>query len=176
MMAGMKIEVRQLQELTDDERRQLEDLDRQSESEMPDDGYVWFTRYPWRVLVWIDGQLVSTLGIVERTLLVDGHPLRVGGIGNVGTLPAWRRRGLAAAALDRARRFICKTLGASFCFLFCEPELAAFYSHLGWQPVGGSLTFDQPTGKVAYSKPAMYLPCQCQEWPAGAIDVGGLPF
>ncbi len=172
----MLVESRALADLSADDRRQVEEVDRQSVSEMPPDEYVWFTDYPYRVLVKLDGALVSTLGIVVRRVKVGGRPVVVGGVGNVGTLRAYRRQGCARTALDEAIRYMGQDLGAQFGFLFCEPEMEAFYSRLGWQRVAAPVQFDQPAGKVTYPKPAMIRPCGDHTWPEGPVDCCGLPW
>lgn len=41
------------------------------------------------------GRLVSLVGCLHQTILVEGHPLPVGSIGSVCTRPEYRGRGLA---------------------------------------------------------------------------------
>ncbi|MBI5289479.1 MAG: GNAT family N-acetyltransferase [Chloroflexi bacterium] len=59
----------------------------------------------------IDGELVGHLSIVRRTVLAGSMLVEVGGIGGVTTHELSRRRGVAAALLDRAARFMRDELG-----------------------------------------------------------------
>jgi GNAT superfamily N-acetyltransferase len=69
----------------------------------------------WVVRVRVDGRLVSYVGNIQRTILIDGSPVRAAGIRGVMTHPAYRRRGFGRAAMLRAMAFIWQTL---------QPDLA----------------------------------------------------
>lgn len=49
------------------------------------------------------GSLVSFVGVHCRDVLVDGHPVKVGGIGNVKTHPDARRQGFASEGIRCGR-------------------------------------------------------------------------
>lgn len=75
------------------------------------------------------GTIVAHSSLVERTLELDGTPLRTGYVEAVATLPAWQRQGLGtlvmrevSAVLDRAYE-----LGA------LSSALDGFYERFGWQ-------------------------------------------
>jgi aminoglycoside 2'-N-acetyltransferase I len=76
-----------------------------------------------------DGGLVSHASVVERTLEVDGVPLRTGYVEAVATLPAEEGRGhgsaVVAAASDHVR--------AGFELGVLGTHRASFYERLGWQ-------------------------------------------
>jgi hypothetical protein len=97
----MNIEIKAETQLTPAERQ---DLERLSAEAFPPDGdpTEWNTASDWHVLVREDDRVVSHIEVLDRTIRVDGQPLRVGGIGGVATLKAWRRRGLAEAAMKTA--------------------------------------------------------------------------
>ena len=171
-----RIALRPATEVTAEERRRIDDLEREALVGEPVDDYEWIADYAWYVLVEVDGELVSTLGMVERLATVGGRLVRLGGIGNVATLPAWRGRGLARAALARAVEFVRDVRGVEFCLLFCEPHRISFYRQLGWQPIDGPLTFQQPSGPVVYPGAALVLPCTGRVWPGGPVDLCGLPW
>jgi len=145
----------------------------------------------WHVLAWEGELLVGHVDITERTALVAGRELRLGGIGGVVTLKEWRKRGIATAALQRAARFLQDELAVPFGLLVCDPSLAPYYHKLGWRVVAGPLIFDQPVSfkpgldqaisdgpsqKVALEIAIMVLPCREDNWPAGLIDLCGLPW
>ena len=130
----------------------------------------------WHVLVWEGNALASHVEIVERNGTVDEQPVILGGIGGVATLPAWRRRGLAAAALQAAAEFMRNDLQVDFGLLICGQGMIPYYQRLGWQLVPGPMVFDQPGGQITFHDPVMVLPCRKEEWPDGIIDLCGLPW
>jgi len=75
MDIAVKADVR----LTGRERLQLEALFK--ECFLPDEVITQWASDDWAVLVWENDELVSHVGVVERTASVDGHPVRLGGIG-----------------------------------------------------------------------------------------------
>ncbi len=130
----------------------------------------------WHVLGCVGDRLVGYLRMFERVISAGGHAVRVGGIGGVMTRPECRRRGIASALLRRAAQFIGDELGAEFGLLLCREEVAPVYAKLGWQIVAGPTTFEQPSGKATYPRLTMVLPFTEKEWPAGPIDMCGLPW
>ena len=66
---------------------------------------------PWKdpagIRVAVDkGKIVSTLRVFSRAMFLHGEQVSVGGIGEVSTLPEYRRRGLATQLLKDAIRFM----------------------------------------------------------------------
>ena len=171
----MKITVRPKEDLSRDERNRIGDMVSQAFAG-DDEGYEWATDRDWHVLVEMDDQLVSYLGIVERTCTADGRPVKLGGVADLVTRPEWRRRGLAGAALQRAMAFMRDNLDVEFGLLLCKRALVPYYRRFGWELVEGPLTFDQPGGKATYREAAMVLRCAGKDWPGGTIDLCGLPW
>ena len=58
----------------------------------------------------------------------------------------------------------------------CSADLVPWYCELGWRHVNAPLTFDQPSGRVGWDEEVMVLPCTDRAWPAGPIDLCGLPW
>lgn len=79
-----------------------------------------------------DGYFRSHLQIFARTMVIHGRPVRLGGIGNVGTHPAYRRRGYATALLTHAIDLMRKE-GFEGSLLFTG--IGIFYAKLGWVPI-----------------------------------------
>jgi hypothetical protein len=128
----------------------------------------------WRVTLWLDGELVSHVGLVRRTIDVGGRPLDVGGVGWVGTLAERRLGGLASRTMRRAQEFMREELGVEFGLLVTSQPTAPFYEKLGWSIVPGPLSFDQPSGPVVWPRVAMAFPAGRSAWPGGPIDLRGL--
>jgi GNAT superfamily N-acetyltransferase len=130
----------------------------------------------WHVLTSIDDTLVACLRLFERSITASTQRLRLGGVGGVMTLPEWRQRGLASITLRRAAEFLRTDRQLDFAFLLCRDEVAAVYAKLGWQPVAGPTTFQQPTGRATYPQRTMVLALRDAAWPPGPIDLCGLPW
>lgn len=96
-----------------------------------------------------DGRIVSSVRIFERELYGRERHLRLAGIGNVGTLPEYRGRGLATALLQDALLTMEKR-GADISILFTGSP--AFYERVGWlrYPLRG-VVFSSP-------RPSSYEP------------------
>ncbi len=144
-------------------------------------GYAWATM-DWRVVAFQDGAPVSQVEIVVRDGLVNGQPVKLGGIGTVVTPPEHRRKGFASQAMQAADDFMRDTLGVEFGFLITGGEFRVrLYSQLGWQVVQGPMFFTQPErGRVTWPDDdlpvLMVLPFGGRVWPGGEIDVCGLPW
>lgn len=137
--------------------------------------YAW-SEPDWHVIGYEDGQRVCHIDITERTAIAGGHPVRLGGVGGVMTIPEYRGRGIASAALKRAGAFLHDSLVVEFGLLTCDPSMTPFYHKLGWQVVDAPLVYDQPGGKVDLEGAVMILPCRDRAWPPGPIDLCGYPW
>ena len=91
---------------------------------------------PWQDLEGIrvavdNGKIVSTVRVFIRQMYLHGEPVSAGGIGEVSTLPEYRRRGLATQLLQDAIRFmeaqniVISALGGS----------QRIYSVEGWEKI-----------------------------------------
>jgi predicted GNAT family N-acyltransferase len=139
-------------------------------------GYQFASDREWRILVWVGGQLASHMGISRRIVTVDGRSVEVGAVGGVWTAVEFRGQGLAREAMRTASRFLCTELQAEAGLLICREPVAPFYELVGWRRVPGPLVFDQPSGKVGWHLPILVTLCSLSEWPAGTIDLCGLPW
>ena len=167
--------IKHTSELTGADQASIDQLNQQAFPEHAGD-YVW-APVDWFVLVYAAGVLASKVEIVDRIGTVAGQPVHLGGIGGVGTLPALRRRGLSSIALRAAADFMGTKLEVAFGLLICEAQTIPLYQVLGWQVIPAPLSFDQPgRGKVLFDEITMVLPCAGQAWPAGPVDLCGLPW
>ena len=139
------------------------------------EGFTW-AKPTWHVLVRENGQLVSCLKIMDRVSLVGGAPIHMAGIGDVVTPAARRGKGYASLAMREASRYLCAVLGVEFGVLMCQPKLVPFYSRLGYVTVPEPLHFEQPWGQEVSPEITMVKPCGERDWPAGEIDLRGLPW
>ena len=167
-----EVKINSVADLSSVERKKLEEWFQEEFGNRP---YKWAAPN-WYVTAWIDRILIGRAGIIERDVLVGQSTLRVGGISGIITRSKWRRLGVASTIIDKAVTFIKDELGAQFSLLLSKEEVAPLYTRLGWKPVEGPTTFEQPSGPTTYPKLTMVIPCSDYKWPAGTIDLCGLPW
>lgn len=91
---------------------------------------------PWRdaegIRIAVDnGTIVSTVRVFIRKMFLHGDPVTVGGIGEVSTLPEYRRRGIATRLLKDAIEFM-EDRDIAISLLFGSQRI---YSIEGWEKV-----------------------------------------
>lgn len=170
----MSVEIRYAEELTKEEWQALFGWG-ENIFGLEDAGYKWRPK-PLHFITEGDGRPLSHVGVVKTTVNVGGREITVGGIGGVATRPEAQGRHLVHAAMLQAAEFICHELGAEFGMLFCLPRLEAFYARQGWQALEDEVEIEQPDGKVVWPYRVMVRPCGERVWPAGRVEVGGLPW
>lgn len=130
----------------------------------------------WNILLAADGQPLSNVAILQHTIVVGGQRIRVGGIGDVVTLPHAQGQGYARRLLHQAVTFICHELQAPFALLFSIERLRPFYARQGWHHVAAPVMIEQPAGTRLSPISVMVRPCGDAPWPPGSIDIQGLPW
>jgi predicted acetyltransferase len=103
------------------------------------------------VCAFVDGQLVSTYGAYDFTVRLNGAPVQMAGVTNVGTLPGYRRRGFIRKIVTqglsdaRDRRQSSAILWASYAAIYQRfgYGLASMWIDYHWDPRYGALT-DRP--------------------------------
>ena len=170
----MSVEIRYAEALTEEERRALfgwgEDI-----FGLEDRDYRWRSK-DYHFVSEEGGRPLSHVGVVKTAVSVGGRQLTVGGVGGVVTVPEAQGRRLVHAAMLQADEFICRELGAEFSMLFCLPRLEPFYARQGWQALEDEVEIEQPDGKIIWPYRVMVKPCGERVWPAGRVEVGGLPW
>ena len=78
----------------------------------------------------VDGRIVSNVRIVHRRMRIGSSLVPMGGIADVSTLVAYRRRGLATALLKDALNYM-REHGYAVSLLFTD--IAPFYRRMGWE-------------------------------------------
>lgn len=97
----------------------------------------WHESGPAFSVILKDGPaVVAHVGVVDRTVEVDGRPLRAAGIQNVYVLPEFRKRGHADAVMVGAMREAGRQ-GYDAGLLFCIEELIRVYARTGWRTLEG---------------------------------------
>ena len=130
----------------------------------------------WYAAAGIDGHLAGALLIVTREVAAGAESIRVAGIGGVVTRPEHRKKGVATAMLREAANLMRTRLDVDFGFLICRRQIAPVYEKAGWIHVLGPTSFSQPSGTTTYPNDSMVLPLRNRQWPAGPINLRGLPW
>ena len=142
----------------------------------PDFDSIEWSAQEWMALGRLDGQLVSQLCLLKREILVGGERVWVAGIGGVATHPQRQRKGLASQLMRATETFMRDEIRVPFGLLVCAEVTRPFYKSLGWKLVANSLTFVQNEQRLPLYTCVMALPLSGQPWPAGEIDLCGLPW
>jgi GNAT superfamily N-acetyltransferase len=138
----------------------------------------WTTRYAgfdWYVTARAGGNDLSIAGVVERDGAVGGQAARLGLLGGVLTLPAFRGRGLGSEVVGRAMRLIEDELGCDFGVLMCGDEHVGFYERLGWNHVSNAMEYERFGATRLVEINTMVYECGDRSLPPGTIELKGLP-
>jgi predicted GNAT family N-acyltransferase len=123
-----------------------------------------------------DGRLVAVVGATVATVEVEGHgPFGVVGVGGLIVRQEMRGHGLSGPLMDRLKPLIDE-LGPDRAMLFCGPDLVSLYTRRGYRLITAPVHADQPGGRIAVPMAAMWRPLRPVEWPAGVVELAGLPF
>jgi predicted N-acetyltransferase YhbS len=124
-----------------------------------------------------DGTLVAIAGAVLADVAVaDRERFPVVGIGGVFVAREHRGRGLVRRLMERVLE-IAPRMGADRAMLFCRRELVGMYARFGFRELDARVTAGQPQGRIVMPMAAMWRPLhEGVTWPAGAVELDGLPF
>jgi predicted GNAT family N-acyltransferase len=170
----VSVEIRLEKSLTDEERRTLFEWGENIFG--VEDSLLRWRPKEWHFLVEEDGRAVAHIGVLQTTVRVGEREISVGGVGGVVSVPEARGRGHVHAGMRRAAQFMCDELKVEAGMLFCLERLVAFYARQGWRLIEETVEIEQPTGTIVSPMRVMVLPCDGRAWPAGKIEVGGLPW
>ncbi|MEO8434182.1 MAG: GNAT family N-acetyltransferase [Pyrinomonadaceae bacterium] len=170
----MTTKIRLAKIMTDEERHTLFEWDKNIFG-VEDMAYQWRPKV-WHFFVEDERRVVSHVGVLEAVVRTGDQEVKVGGIGGVVSVPEAQGHGHIHAAMERAVEFMRDELKVEFGMLFCLPRLVSFYARQGWQLLEETVEFEQPSGPVISPFRSMVLAWDAREWPAGKINVGGLPW
>lgn len=124
-----------------------------------------------------DDRLLATAWTVIVPVEVQGAgTFDVVGIGGVIVTHTKRGQGLFWRVVEPVLALAAE-LGPERAMLFCRSELEALYARLGFQAIEPPVTAAQPGGRIEMPMTAMWRPLrEGVSWPAGRVDVPGLPF
>jgi hypothetical protein len=124
-----------------------------------------------------DGKLAAVGGVTVGAVSVSGgEPFPVVGFGGLIVRRDFRGSGLMTPLMDRMVA-IGDELGPDLAMIFCEESLVPVYVGRGYTAIDGEVHVDQPDGRITMPIPALWRPIRPgPPWPAGPVEVDGLPF
>ena len=124
-----------------------------------------------------DGRMAAAGGAVIVEIDVEGTAgFEVVGIGGVFVTSSLRGQGLTGRLLEMLLG-LAETMGPDRAMLFCRPELLRLYGRVGFTEITAPVWADQPDGRILMPMRAMSRPLRAStDWPAGRVDLRGLPF
>lgn len=182
---GLTATVRWETSLTEPDHVALSKLLRAAFPEQPD----VFTGRSWawarkEARLWLadgTGRPVAHLAVERRLVDVGGAELLVAGIGEVAVSPELHGRGLGAALMDAFRPRLRTEFAADFGFVQCGERVRGFYRSAGWTPVPNVVRHLDPgdertVREGVWAALVMAGRRTLSEWPAGLVDLRGLPW
>ena len=128
-----------------------------------------------RFVLYVDGKAASHAALLKHEITVEGEPWLVAGVGSVVTPPHTRGRGYARRLMQHLKDFAEREWNVDGHLLFCLPRMVAYYEQLGWRTIE-PVVVDQPDGKIESPIPVMVRASTGRSWPAGRVDLCGLPW
>ncbi len=168
-------------DLTPDLQREFDILDRLAFGDMTGEehqefaGIQWATP-DWMALGFLHGQLVTQLCLPKREIMVGKEKIWVAGLGGMATHPNFQHQGLGSELLAATETFKRATMQVTFGLLICADETSPFYEKSRWQVAGDFLYFVQDHQRRLMKTRVMVLSLTDHPWPAGEIDLRGLPW
>jgi aminoglycoside 2'-N-acetyltransferase I len=173
-MTEFNIEILSRYSVSQAQRDELDALDKLAFTAEMDFGFDWSGSEEY-VILRVDGRLAAMVGMLERTVLVGGREVKVGGVGGVATHPDHRRRGYAGRLLEAAAQ-VLKEKGCKFAMLFCDKSLVGYYNQNQYHRVGEPLFIFSRGERLEIYEIKMVRELSGEEWPQGEIDLQGLPW
>jgi predicted GNAT family N-acyltransferase len=138
---------------------------------------IWADKRRHVVLRDADGRLVAHAGALTAEVEVaSSERFQVVGVGAVFVTASERGRGLVSELLHRLLE-IAAEMGPERAMLFCRAQLTGMYGGLGFAEISGPTWVRQPDDVVEMPLRTMWRPLrEAVAWPAGRVDVLGLPF
>ena len=151
-------------------------------------------RHPWggeaEELTWRDkdrllglqaagGRLAAVARTVPIDVVVDGsETFAVVGLGGVFVTPSERGGGLVGRLVEPLLQQASCDAGVERAMLFCRAQLTGLYAKLAFSEIQMPVWAEQPGGRrIEMPMRAMWRPLRDgATWPAGRVEVLGLPF
>jgi len=124
-----------------------------------------------------DGRLLAVAGAVVASVAVHGDgAFEVVGLGSLIVTRDERGSGLMSRLVDPLLA-IAAQLGPERAMIFCRIELVPLYERLQFAQIADPVWVDGPGGRIEMPLRAMWRALHGPvAWPAGVVEVDGLPF
>jgi GNAT superfamily N-acetyltransferase len=180
-MTGLDIHFIPQTDLTPELQREFDELDHLAFGEMTGEDHPEFAGIQWAAADWmalgfLNGQLVTQLCIPKREITVGKEKIWVAGLGGMATHPDLQHQGLGSELLAATETFMRDTIRVPFGLLICADETSPFYEKSHWRVVGDFLYFIQDQQRRQLKTRVMVLSLMDRPWPAGEIDLCGVPW
>jgi predicted GNAT family N-acyltransferase len=168
----LRVEIKNVNELSPETVSLIE---RDCHREFGNDSMVY--AYPEiYILGYVNGELISHVGLLQRRITVKQKPLLIAGMGFLITEPDSRNQGFGTTVMKAATAYVKNELALPFGLLTCKPRLESLYAGIGWRTISEPNVFVQPTGNRSCGGLIMIIECGGLPWPKGEIDLCGLPW
>jgi nodulation protein A len=145
----------------------------------------WPARYARKeARLWLaddSGRPIAHLAVERRLVGVAGADVLVAGVGEVAVAPDHHGEGLGAVLMREFDAGLRAEFAADFGFVQCGDRVAGFYRSTGWTQVTNPVRhLDVADHRRAVDGvwPTLVRPGRraVDEWPAGVVDLRGLPW
>jgi GNAT superfamily N-acetyltransferase len=175
---NFEIVFKNIGELTPTEHEEMNEVDHLAffEEDGDDDWWQDWASPTMRFLGKEDNRVVSTVGLIQREILVEGIPYRIGGVGGVATRPDRQKLGYAGRLLTETKRFMNDDPWYEYGMLFCDPKRIPYYQKSGYERISNSLYVRRESDRQLFPDPCLVLDLRGNIFPPGEVDCMGLPW
>ncbi len=104
----------------------------------------------WTTCAFVDGRLATTLGAFPFTVRLNGAPVAMGGVTQVGTLPEFRRKGLLRQVMREALGTM-RDRGQSLAILWAS--MGAIYQRFGYGAASENVSYRFDPRFAGFTRP-----------------------
>lgn len=127
------------------------------------------------------GELVGYAATARRFIGVGDHELVVSGVGGVMTKQALRSQGIGRLVIGALQEAMRTDAPSDFGLLGCRPDVVPFYRSCGFELIDTICRDVRPgDGMTVVESAGPTLVCAgtrpVGQWPAGTVDLRGLPW
>jgi len=136
----------------------------------------WRSIPSYRVIWEKDGNIISHIAVVDRSIAVAGEQIRVAGIQSVFVLPEYRGEDRCKEMFDLLIEEACQRK-FDYSVLFCDPGLEKVYQQFGYKKLNDmQIIFTDEHGseqELGSREIVMWCPVCGSEFPTGNISLNG---
>lgn len=132
----------------------------------------------WQITVWEDQNWIASQQIFEKTIEIDGKAVEVAGLSAPIIKPEWDNLGYGTRAFIASMAFIYKQFTCDYVMIIRADTRSKMLEDCGWKVVSEPVTCWQSGASYQLSDDfcTLVFSLNGKAWPAGDIDLGGLPW